>query len=216
MCEIYGKGNCVHATASGECNSASKICASCCIGSRYEKKIDMRRLNHVALIRELSAFANDKVVKFADRVTPVGYEVTFNTGNYGLKRTFTDEDLKSWVKLSECIENEVNEWLENDVPSEARWRPSRALRRSFAYDNCFSNAKEINNMYGKPVTIKKVIFNNPATIVLWSDGTKTIVKAQDGSEFDKEKGLAMAISKKFLGNKGNYYNEFKKHLSEEE
>lgn len=59
--------------------------------------------------------------------------------------------------------------------------------------------------------IEKVIFNNPATIVIWSDRTKTVVKCQDGG-FDPEKGLAMAISKKFLGNKGNYYEEFKKWL----
>lgn len=60
--------------------------------------------------------------------------------------------------------------------------------------------------------IKKVIFNNPATIILWSDGSKTIVKCSDDEAFDEEKGLAMAISKKLLGNNGNYYNEFKKWL----
>ena len=65
-------------------------------------------------------------------------------------------------------------------------------------------------------TIKKVIFNYPATIVLWSDGSKTVVKCQDGDIYDPEKGLAMAISKKALGNKGNYCNEFKKWLPEEE
>lgn len=59
--------------------------------------------------------------------------------------------------------------------------------------------------------IDKVIFNDPATIVIWSDGTKTIVKAGKDEYFDKEKGLAMAISKKALGNKGNYFNTFKKH-----
>lgn len=63
--------------------------------------------------------------------------------------------------------------------------------------------------------IKKVIFNDPATIVFWNDGSKTVVKALY-EEFDPEKGLAMAISKKLLGNKGNYYNEFKKWLPEEE
>lgn len=46
--------------------------------------------------------------------------------------------------------------------------------------------------------IKKVIFNDPATIVFWKDGTKTIVKCQEGAEFDPEKGLAMAISRHFL------------------
>ena len=59
--------------------------------------------------------------------------------------------------------------------------------------------------------IKKVIFNDPATIVLWSDGSKTVVKNSDGT-FDPEKGLAMAISKRLMGNKGNYYNEFRKWL----
>ena len=53
--------------------------------------------------------------------------------------------------------------------------------------------------------IKNVIFNNPATIVIWEDGSKTVVKAQNNDEFDLEKGLAMAITKKVLGNKGNYF-----------
>lgn len=60
--------------------------------------------------------------------------------------------------------------------------------------------------------VKKVIFNNPCTIVVWADGTKTIVRSQDGDNFDLEKGLAMAIAKKALGNSGNYYDEFKKWL----
>lgn len=57
--------------------------------------------------------------------------------------------------------------------------------------------------------IEKVIFNNPATIVYWHDGTKTVVKAQDGEPFDKEKGLAMAFMKKVCGNKGSYNEIFK-------
>ena len=65
------------------------------------------------------------------------------------------------------------------------------------------------------LSIKNVIFNDPATIVFWNDGTKTIVKAEN-EPFDPEKGLAMAIAKKSLGNKGDYYNEFKKWLPEEE
>lgn len=57
--------------------------------------------------------------------------------------------------------------------------------------------------------IEKVIFNDPLTIVRWTDGTKTIVKAENEA-FDPEKGLAMAIAKKAMGNKGNYFNEIKK------
>lgn len=61
----------------------------------------------------------------------------------------------------------------------------------------------------KSLKIDRVIFNKPATIVFWKDGTKTIVKAQGKEKFDKEKGLAMAIAKKALGNEGKYYDEFK-------
>lgn len=64
--------------------------------------------------------------------------------------------------------------------------------------------------------IKNVIFNYPATIVLWNDGTKTVVKAQGDDVYDPEKGLTMAIVKKLLGNQGNYYNELKKWLPKEE
>lgn len=59
--------------------------------------------------------------------------------------------------------------------------------------------------------IKDVIFNNPATIVFWADGTKTVVKAEN-EEFDPEKGLAMAIAKKALGNNYGYYDTFKKYV----
>ena len=59
--------------------------------------------------------------------------------------------------------------------------------------------------------IKKVKFNPPATIVFWTDNTKTVVKC-NGEDYDPEKGLAMCISKKVLGDKGNYYEVFKKWL----
>lgn len=56
--------------------------------------------------------------------------------------------------------------------------------------------------------ITNVIFEEPATIVFWADGTKTVVRIQEDEEFDPEKGLAMAISKKVLGNKREYYHTF--------
>lgn len=64
-------------------------------------------------------------------------------------------------------------------------------------------------------TIKHVIFNDPATIVFWQDGSKTVVKAEN-ENYDSEKGLAMAIAKRALGNEGNYYNVFRKWLPKEE
>lgn len=55
--------------------------------------------------------------------------------------------------------------------------------------------------------IKNVIFDPPATIVYWSDGSKTVVKCSEKDVFDPEKGLAMAIAKRCGGNKGSYYKE---------
>lgn len=61
-------------------------------------------------------------------------------------------------------------------------------------------------------SIKKVIYNNPATIILWEDGTKTVVKVQDGDVYSKELGFAMCVSKKFFGNQSNFNNVFKKYV----
>ena len=58
--------------------------------------------------------------------------------------------------------------------------------------------------------IKNVKFNGPATIVFWEDGTKTIVKCQDGDDYSKEVGLAMCIVKKVFGNTSKYNDIFKK------
>lgn len=63
--------------------------------------------------------------------------------------------------------------------------------------------------------IRNVIFNPPATIVLWGDGAKTVVKCGEGDTYSKELGLAMCMAKKALGNKGNYNKVFKKWLKEE-
>lgn len=65
--------------------------------------------------------------------------------------------------------------------------------------------------------IKNVVFSGPCTIVKWSDGDKTIVRCEN-EDFDKEKGLAMAIVKKFFGtneSKSNYNDIFKKWIQEE-
>lgn len=59
--------------------------------------------------------------------------------------------------------------------------------------------------------IKKVIFNGPATIILWADKSKTVVKCMDGETFDKEKGLAMAICKKLFGK--DFHKMFKEWCS---
>lgn len=80
----------------------------------------------------------------------------------------------------------------------------------------------INRYFGTGVTvspyqkamskIKNVIFNDPATIVFWNDGAKTVVKCGKDDTFDPEKGLAMAISKYFFDNAGYFNDVFKKWI----
>ncbi len=62
--------------------------------------------------------------------------------------------------------------------------------------------------------IKEVIFNDPATIVYWEDGTKTVVKCGKDDIYNKETGLALCFMKKALNNKGNYNNLFRKYIKE--
>ena len=44
--------------------------------------------------------------------------------------------------------------------------------------------------------IKEIIFHEPATIVYWKDGTKTVVKCNPEDSFDPEKGVFVAMLKK--------------------
>ena len=59
--------------------------------------------------------------------------------------------------------------------------------------------------------VEKVIFNPPATVVIWNDGTKTVVKAKesgrkksDKDAFSEEYGLAMAIAKRYFGSRSAF------------
>lgn len=63
-------------------------------------------------------------------------------------------------------------------------------------------------------SIKKVIFNGPATIVLWNDGTKTVVKCSAGDTFSKEAGLSLCILKKLSGD--NFHKTIRKWCKEKE
>ena len=82
------------------------------------------------------------------------------------------------------------------------------------YDCCID--PKYLNVIKNEFTIRKVIFNNPATIVFLDDDTKTVVKCGKRDTFDCEKGIAMAIAKKALGNTKDYYKEIKKFLPKEE
>ena len=60
--------------------------------------------------------------------------------------------------------------------------------------------------------IENVVFNDPATIVFWKDGTKTVTKCHAGDTFNKETGLAMCIIRKLCNNK-HFNNVFEKYCN---
>ena len=100
------------------------------------------------------------------------------------------------------------------------------MRRSYReyidefYSSYFDNINSLANVSKNELyrsnkkVIKRVIFNEPYTIIIWANGEKTIVKAQDGEPYDKEKGLAMCFAKYALGNTCRYFDFFKEVCDE--
>lgn len=142
----------------------------------------------------------------------VGEVIVNNVLNYEwdeIDRTFKVKCLDgSRFICHDVVEFEIVESCREHFTVKIRYGRAEFTR----YDLMTKTAKETSK-------IKNVIFNDPATIVFWSDGTKTVVKCGENDIYDPEKGLAMAVAKKYLGtNKShsNYMDEFKKWLPKEE
>lgn len=69
-----------------------------------------------------------------------------------------------------------------------------------SWNNWISSALAKAKERYSSIKVTKVIYHNPATIVFWSDGTKTVVKCGKGDTYDKEKGFYIACAKKLFGN----------------
>lgn len=64
--------------------------------------------------------------------------------------------------------------------------------------------------------IKRVIFNPPATVIIWDDDSKSVVQCQNGEPYDAEKGFALAYLKKLLGNDNTFNKEIHRWVTERE
>lgn len=95
-------------------------------------------------------------------------------------------------------------------PSERYYLAGKIVANSIIKGITYNPGRKDSINEGK-LQIKDVIFNPPATIVFWSDDSKTVVKAEN-EVYDPEKGLAMAIAKRAMGNQGNYFDTFKKYV----
>ena len=79
------------------------------------------------------------------------------------------------------------------------------LRRCWLTNSDISISDDVNHnitikLTPSPLKVAKVIYNKPATIVFWSDGTKTVVVCDKKDKYDPEKGFYIACAKKLFGN----------------
>jgi len=109
----------------------------------------------------------------------------------------------------------VKGYFTGDAPS---WRlDAFDIKRELEFKLLYGSQVPILGFTARPtLKIKKVIYNMPATIIIWADGTKTVVKCQSGDEYDCEKGFVMAYLKKLLGNDNTFNKEINKWVWGEE
>lgn len=83
------------------------------------------------------------------------------------------------------------------------------------YGRKLIKTRENQIMGGGYFGYKKVIFNPPATIVIWNDNTKTVVKCGPNDYYDPEKGLALCFMKRAFSNDNNKFHKvFNKALKD--
>lgn len=118
---------------------------------------------------------------------------------------------------------EISGFLDIDIKELSRYRVlndfKEFIEKRLNTNNIegWKKTQRVKNLDSRTVPgIKNVIFNDPLTIIVWSDGTKTFVKASENDMYDPEKGMALAIAKKAMGNKYSYYDEIRKWVAKDE
>lgn len=66
-------------------------------------------------------------------------------------------------------------------------------------------------VFEKNIWPERVIYNPPATIVLWSDYDKTVVICHEGDVYDRREGFLLCCAKKLFGNTGRYNDIIREH-----
>lgn len=76
--------------------------------------------------------------------------------------------------------------------------------------------KDVNATNSNPFGIDRVIFNGPATIVFWEDGTKTVVKCAEKETYNERTAIMWAIMKKTYGSSSRVNKVLDKLISDAE
>ena len=105
--------------------------------------------------------------------------------------------------------------IRNEKTYDGSFYITRSCLKPITYEVATTMNRKCNRSAANPLEIKNVYFNYPVTVVIWNDGTKTIVRCSENDFYDPEKGLAMAIVKKVYGNDNSFHKIFKKWIPEE-
>lgn len=103
---------------------------------------------------------------------------------------------------SDIITMECGDW-EADMIADTI--VTKEIVKTLFGDNKDNNSEELD--------FEDIIINPPATIVKWDDGTKTVVKCQNGDVYDAEKGIALCFMKKMFDNKSSYNEVIKEAIA---
>lgn len=103
---------------------------------------------------------------------------------------------------SDIITMECGDW-EADMIADTI--VTKEIVKTLFGDNKDNNSEELD--------LEDIIINPPATIVKWDDGTKTVVKCQNGDVYDAEKGIALCFMKKMFDNKSSYNEVIKEAIA---
>lgn len=108
-----------------------------------------------------------------------------------MRNLFFDEIDEFMQTVYKELEQEINNsFLENELAEDE-------------IDNDLNLIRMIEELEAEEqydyLAFEKIIFNNPATIVIWADGTRTVVKACKEDKFDKGVGLKTALLQRVFG-----------------
>jgi hypothetical protein len=164
---------------------------------------------HSAIVMEIQAFGNGRI----EYVLKDALEKAFHYNDVDISRCACGS-YRGLSPKAEAIKrsyNEYTDYYKHDVDKQYLIVP-RGAAKYIEMRKQMLNARYGIGTASLLPDIDDVIFSGPATVVKWKDGTKTVVKCAKNDNFDPEKGLAMAIAKKALGNKGNYYETIRKWM----
>lgn len=149
-------------------------------------------------------FLND-LFGFLDYLIDSGHEVHIedrSDPDHVVEHVFNadEADVCVDVDVDADVEIEIDDELpfDEECPDE-----SCGCDNCKCFDECFADEiyhdpEYVPPMWGIP-DIDRVVFSDPATIVFWEDGTKTVVKCAKDQTFERYAGFIAACAKKMFG-----------------